>query len=198
MAMVCPRFIIPSRWTVARDSVDLYTFEKRNLKSLLNKSSQRVCFTTDTWTSIHKINYMCLKSHFIDKNWKLQKRIINFCPITIHKCEAISLAIESSNDVAINNFRRKMDNWESNIFKGAHIHMRCVATIINLIVVDGSKDIIEYVTTVRDAVKYVKQSPTRLRKFKECAKIEKIERKSSLCLDISTRWNSTFLMLNVA
>lgn len=29
-------------------------------------------------------------------------------------------------------------------------------------------------------------------------KIEKIESKNSLCLDVSTRWNSTFLMLNVA
>ncbi|KZV41922.1 zinc finger BED domain-containing protein RICESLEEPER 2-like [Dorcoceras hygrometricum] len=158
MAMVCPRFIIPSRWTVARDCVDLYTSEKKNLKSLLNKSSQRVCLTTDTWTSIQKINYMCLTAHFIDKNWKLQKRIINFCPITSHKDEAISLAI----------------------------------------VVDGLKDISESVTRVRDAVKYVKQSPARLNKFKECAKLEKIESKSSLCLDVSTRWNSTFLMLNVA
>ncbi|KZV39550.1 zinc finger BED domain-containing protein RICESLEEPER 2-like [Dorcoceras hygrometricum] len=217
MAMVCPRFIIPSRWTVARDCVDLYTSEKKNLKSLLNKSSQRVCLTTDTWTSIQNINYMCLTAHFIDKNWKLQKRIINFCPITSHKGEAISLAIEnclrdwgidriftitvdnaSSNDVAINNFRRKMANWDSTILKRDHIHMRCVAHIINLIVVDGLKDISESVTRVRDAVKYVKQSPARLNKFKECAKLEKIESKSSLCLDVSTRWNSTFLMLNVA
>ncbi|KZV31809.1 zinc finger BED domain-containing protein RICESLEEPER 2-like [Dorcoceras hygrometricum] len=95
MAMVCPRFVIPSRWTVARDCVDLYRFEKENLKSLLNKSSQRICLTTDTWTSIQKINYMCLTAHFIDTNWKLQKRIINFCPITSHKGETISLAIEN-------------------------------------------------------------------------------------------------------
>lgn len=217
MAMVCPRFIIPSRWMVARDCVDLYTVEKVSLKILLNKSSQIVCLTTDTWTSIQKINYMCITAHFIDINLKLHKRIIIFCPISSHKGETISLAIEnclrdwridrvftitvdnaSSNDVAVNNFRRKIANWDSNIFKGAHIHMRCVAHIINLIVVDYLKDINESVTIVRDAVKYVKQSLARLSKFKECAKLEKIESNISLCLDVSTRWNSTFLMLNVA
>lgn len=160
---------------------------------------------------------MCLTAHFIDKDWNLQKKIINFCPITSHKGESISLAIEaclrdwgidriltitvdnaSSNDVAISSLKRKMSNWDSTILKGECMHMRCVAHIINLIVVDGLKDMNESVARVRDAVKYVKQSPARLSKFKECVKIEKIESKNSLCLDVSTRWNSTFLMLDVA
>ncbi|XP_042451632.1 zinc finger BED domain-containing protein RICESLEEPER 2-like [Zingiber officinale] len=51
---------------------------------------------------------------------------------------------------------------------------------------------------VRNAIKYVKQSPSRLSKFKECVEIEKIESKNSLCLDVPTRWNTTFLMLNTA
>ncbi|XP_073017778.1 zinc finger BED domain-containing protein RICESLEEPER 2-like [Primulina eburnea] len=159
---------------------------------------------------------MCLTAHFIDKDWKLHKRIINFCPITSHKGEAISLAIEnclrgwgidrvftitvdnaSSNDVAVYNFKKKMANWDSTILKGEYIHMRCVAHIINLIVVDGLQEINESVSRVRNAVKYVRQSPSRLIKFKEYVEIEKIESKNSLCLDVSTRWNSTFLMLNV-
>ena len=44
----------------------------------------------------------------------------------------------------------------------------------------------------------MRQSPARLAKFKECALVEKIQSKSSLCLDVSTRWNSTYLMLDVA
>ena len=51
---------------------------------------------------------------------------------------------------------------------------------------------------VRNTIKYVKQSPSRLSKFKECVEIEKIESKNSLCLDVPTRWNSTFLMMNTA
>lgn len=41
------------------------------------------------------INYMCLAVYFIDNDWKLHKRILNFCPITSHKGEAISKAVEA-------------------------------------------------------------------------------------------------------
>ena len=56
----------------------------------------------------------------------------------------------------------------------------------------------ELVAHVKGAVRYVRQSPARLAKFKECAVIEKIKSKSLLCLDVSTRWNSTYLMLDAA
>ena len=45
----------------------------------------------------------------------------------------------------------------------------------------------------------MRQSPIRLAKFKKCVVIEKkIKSKSLLCLDVSTRWNSTYLMLDAA
>ena len=76
--------------------------------------------------------------------------------------------------------------------------MRCIAHILNLIVSDGLKEMNESVAHVRGAVRYVRQSPARLAKFKECALVEKIQSKSLLCLDVSTRWNSTYLMLDAA
>ena len=57
--------------------------------------TQRVCFTTDLWTSIQNMSYICLTAHFIDKYWKLHKRILNFCVIHSHKGVAIGQAIES-------------------------------------------------------------------------------------------------------
>ena len=76
--------------------------------------------------------------------------------------------------------------------------MRCIAHIINLIVSEGLKEHKNSIARVRRAVKYVRQSPSRLQKFKECVKIEKIQSKSLLCLDVSTRSNSTYLMLDAA
>ena len=55
---------------------------------------QRVCLTTDTWTSIQNVNYMVLTAHFIDNDWKLQKRILNFCTISSHKGDDIARSIE--------------------------------------------------------------------------------------------------------
>ncbi|GKD69136.1 zinc finger BED domain-containing protein RICESLEEPER 2-like protein [Tanacetum coccineum] len=51
------------------------------------------------------------------------------------------------------------------------------------------------VECVRAAVKYIKQSPQRLAKFKEYAEIEKCLSTKSLILDVPTCWNSTYLML---
>lgn len=85
MAIACPKFRIPSRWTVARDCVELYRIERENLKGLLDNLSQRVWLTTDTWTSIQKINYMCLTAHFIDKNWKLHKEFSVFVQLQVIK-----------------------------------------------------------------------------------------------------------------
>ena len=73
-----------------------------------------------------------------------------------------------------------------------------MAHIVNLIVVEGLKEMNKYVEHVRRAVRYVRQSPARIQKFKECVVVEKMECKKMLCLDVCTRWNSTYLMLNTA
>ena len=76
--------------------------------------------------------------------------------------------------------------------------MRCYAHIFNSIVQDGLKDLNESIVKVRNVVRYVKSSPNRFEKFKACVEKEKIQSKSLLCLDVSTRWNSTYLMLESA
>ena len=76
--------------------------------------------------------------------------------------------------------------------------MRCAAHIVNLIVTDGLKEVDTSVKRVRAAVRYVRNSPSRLTKFKECANLEKVKTKALSILDVSTRWNSTYYMLKAA
>ena len=73
-----PRFRLVSRTTVARDCLELYEKERKKLKSALATSTQRICLTTDCWTSLQNISYMCLTAHFIDNDWNLHKGILNF------------------------------------------------------------------------------------------------------------------------
>lgn len=94
MSVVCPMFTVPSRRTVTRDIYNLYIEEKKKLKDFIKNHSQRVCITTDTWTSIQRVNYMCLTAHFINDDWNLQKRILNFCPISGHRSEEIRKGVE--------------------------------------------------------------------------------------------------------
>ncbi|CAN4077925.1 unnamed protein product [Withania somnifera] len=92
----------------------------------------------------------------------------------------------------------ELTNWGTNIMEGQHLHVRCMAHILNLIVQDGLKEIGKSVKRVRQAVKYIKQSPQRIAKFKECCESQLITCRKSLCLDVPTRWNSTYLMLETA
>ncbi|XP_015162978.1 zinc finger BED domain-containing protein RICESLEEPER 4-like [Solanum tuberosum] len=104
----------------------------------------------------------------------------------------------SSNDVTVKEMSKQLSNWGTNIMDGDHLHVRCMAHILNLIVQDGLKEIGKSIKLVRQAVKYIKQSPARIRKFKECCESQLIACKKSLCLDVPTRWNSTYLMVDVA
>lgn len=87
-----PRFVVPSRITVARDIMQIFLEEKAKMKNILRK--QRICLTTDTWTSNQNLNYMCLTAHWIDHSWYLQRRVINFCLVEDHKGETIGRKIE--------------------------------------------------------------------------------------------------------
>ena len=104
----------------------------------------------------------------------------------------------SSNDVTVKKMSKKLSNWGTNIMDGDHLHVSCMSHILNLIVQDGLKEIGKSIKLVRQAVKYIKQSPARLRKFKEYCESKLITCKKSLCLDVPTRWNSTYSMLDIA
>ncbi|KAL2935383.1 Zinc finger BED domain-containing protein RICESLEEPER 3 [Bienertia sinuspersici] len=73
-----PRWTSVSRHTIRLDSFKVFEFEKKKLKSLLKKVD-RISLTTNLWWSKpQKIEYMVLTAHFVDMDWKLQKRVLNF------------------------------------------------------------------------------------------------------------------------
>ena len=70
--------------------------------------------------------------------------------------------------------------------------------ILNLIVQDGLKDLNELIVKVCNVVRYVKSSPSRYDKFKAWVEKVKIANKGCVYLDVPTRWNSTYMMLENA
>ncbi|XP_022748088.1 zinc finger BED domain-containing protein RICESLEEPER 2-like [Durio zibethinus] len=180
ISVACPRFHVPSRWTVARDCYQLYIDEKTHLKQFMKSSFTRVSLTTDTWTSLQRAVEKCLRDWGIDKTF------------------TVIVDNASSNDVAIAYLRKKFNNAGTSILGDKYLHLRCIAHIVNLIVCDGLKEMNETIARVKGAIRYVRQSPSRLAKFKECIVNEHIQSKSLLCLDVSTRLNSTYLMLDAA
>ncbi|KAL2243378.1 UNVERIFIED_CONTAM: putative AC transposase, partial [Sesamum indicum] len=116
----------------------------------------------------------------------------------IDKVFAITVDNALANDTTISYLRRRFVNWGTAILDGKYLHMRCVAHIINLIVKDGPKEFNDSIERVRTVVRYVRQSPARTKKFNDYAVAEKIQSKKILCLDVPTRWNSVYMMLDTA
>lgn len=210
-----PIYNLPSRFTASKGVSKYFLDEKMKLHKYISKASQTVHLTTDTWTSAsQRVNYMVLTAHFIDDNWVLHKRIINFKPIHSHKGEDIGGAIlecihewelknvmtmtvdnATSNDKAIEYLTDRLPNLFDN---GKHFHIRCMAHILNLIVKDGMNKYVDSIDVVRSAIRYIRNSTQRITRFKECIVEARCVSKKFLCLDCLTRWNSTFDMLKTA
>jgi hypothetical protein len=60
------------------------------------------------------------------------------------------------------------------------------------------KEINVSVVKIQNAIRFVRSSPLRQLEFKKCAEKLHIECKKSLCLDVVTRWNLTYLILEAA
>ncbi|KAG2710559.1 hypothetical protein I3760_04G033100 [Carya illinoinensis] len=212
-----PRFLLPSRYTVMRDCMKRHANNKAEMRKMFVTTSQRVSFTTDTWTSVQNVSYMCITAHYIDNGWNLKKQIIGFKEIVDYKGASIGAEMDdclkdwgiqkvlcitvnsaSSNDTAIEWFKQNTRVKDDVIRNHEFIHIQCFAHIINLIVAEGLKEVDDSITKVRNIVQYVRASPQRLKKFRAIGEQLGISCSKTLCLDIPTRWNSTYMMLDVA
>jgi hypothetical protein len=212
-----PLLTIPSRRTVARDCFQLFVDEKLRLKEYFKSDCCRVALTTDCWTSVQNLSYMTLTAHFINNDWKYEKRILSFCLVPNHKGDTIGRKIEeilrewgirnvstitvdnaSSNDVAVAYLKKRIRNMGGLMGDGSFFHLRCCAHILNLVVGDGLKQNELSISSVRNAVRFVRSSSQRGTRFKECIEFARISSRKLLCLDVQTRWNSAYLMLEAA
>ncbi|XP_058725940.1 zinc finger BED domain-containing protein RICESLEEPER 2-like [Vicia villosa] len=172
-----PRYIPISRCTVARDVLSLWDFEREKLKRFLSEHCRSMCLTTDGWTSCQNMSYMCITAHFIDNNWTLHKKILNFVQVLSH-----------SGEVMANTISQCLDNWG-------------LKNVLSVTVDNASSNdrgIENLKRRIRGAVKYVKSSPSREHKFFAFVGSRHIEYKGSVQFDCDTRWNSTYDMLKAA
>jgi hypothetical protein len=116
----------------------------------------------------------------------------------IHNIFTITVDNISCNDAALEYVKRRTSNKEGTILESQFMHMRYCARILNLIVTESLKEVDDSIVRVKSAVKYVKFLPGRFENFKVCIEREQLTFKGFLCLDVPTRWNSTFFMLEGA
>ncbi|KAH9671169.1 BED-type domain-containing protein [Citrus sinensis] len=180
-----------SRNTAKANILKAYNAERLRIKAMLGEVPGRICFTSDLWTACTTDGYMSLTAHFIDKNWVLQKRLLNITlmpfPLDFKKVFSITLDNASVNKACVTMLKSQLKIRKALLSNGDYLHMRCCAHIFNLIVQDGLKAIKGELYKIR-----------RKQKFLECVNQMSLHRKKGLRQDVPIRWNSTYIMLDCA
>ena len=154
--LINPQFKGWSGNTVKRGIMKIFQTEKENLKKYFANFEEKICLTSDIWTSLLHRGFLCITAHYIDSEWMLNKRIISFKIIntphsgkniaTLINDEIIDLGVRdkiftinaSNNDVAIQRLKKF---WQIKEDHAKLFHVRCCAHILNLIVKYGLKQV---------------------------------------------------------
>ncbi|KAJ4783290.1 Zinc finger BED domain-containing protein RICESLEEPER 2 [Rhynchospora pubera] len=203
--------------TIKQYCVKVFESERDKIKKVL-QDVHRISLACDYWTSSDQTTgYLCLTAHYIDADWKLQKRIICFNELSLpYNGEIISNAIMDclvkwgienkiititsalDYDGAPDILRSRLEARGALHFQGFFFHLRCCAHILNSVVQDGFNKIESCLSKIREGVEYLGKEPHRLVKFREVAIQLDISTHRSLWTDVKTRWNSTYRMLQSA
>ena len=144
-------------------------------------------------------------------------RILSFCLVENHEGQTLGKIVEMclldwgidkiltimvdnavSNNGLISFIQEKTKHRKATILGHKYLHMRCSAHILNLIVRERLTKMDETIVKVRKSVRYVRSSSQGQCTFNLHVEKEKVGFKSQLCLDVPTRWNYTYLMLEKA
>ncbi|WOK97393.1 zinc finger BED domain-containing protein RICESLEEPER 2-like isoform X2 [Canna indica] len=217
---VQPRFNMVDVNVMECEVLSVYHKERLNLMQVFENMPGRISLTIGLWTTSQTLGYICLSGQCIDNDWKLHRRMLNFMMVTSpHSENALSEAIAvslsdwnmktklftitldnncSSHDIYSANLRDHLSNKNTLMLKGQLFVVRCYANILNVIAQDVIASIHGIVYNIRESVKFVKASPAREHKFSEIALQIEIPSMKALSLDVTTLWNTTFLMLDAA
>jgi hypothetical protein len=214
-----PSFKMICRTTVRNDCLKEFAEEKRYLQGLLKNTNSKVSLTSDMWTSNRMVGYIVITAHYIDEKWQQQKRIVKFIAMeTPHtgialfntmikfirewgiedKLFAVTLDNANNNGAMMKLLKTHLLTKKMLLSSGRLFHQRCAAHVINLICQAGLEFLSPMIEKIRDTVKYIRSSPTRKEKFEEIVAQLGILCGKRPCLDVCTRWNSTYLMLSTA
>ncbi|KAG8388264.1 hypothetical protein BUALT_Bualt02G0107600 [Buddleja alternifolia] len=211
-----PQFSINSVNEMQEQIKGIYFREKQRILDLLSGISGRISLTVDLWTSNQSLTYVLLTGHFVDYNWKLQRRVFSFIMVPFpdsgmafnHAIAAcltdwssedtlfsVTLDRSFSNETARENIRNLLSIKNSLILNGQLLIKSCYARTLRSLAQDAIGSMRETIDKVRHSVKYVKTSGAREERFIKLKQQLQVPSTKNLMIDDSTNWNSTYQML---
>jgi hypothetical protein len=214
-----PAFEVMSNGAIELDCMAIYEKEKQKVFETIYNSPGRVTLAVAMWSSPENLEYLCLIASFIDNDWVLQKKILNFVTLdsSTNTYDMISDVIIKSLDewdVAEKLFSTTFDDYIGGddvierikdsisqrkplLKNGELFDVRCAAHVVKSLVQITLESLRELAHKIREGIKYV--TSTQLKKFGELSHQMGINNSGRrLSLDYPLRWNSTCLMLETA
>jgi hypothetical protein len=166
-----PRFKIVDVDTMEGEVYAVYQKEKENQLQSFSTTPGRISLTIGLWTTSQTLGYVSLAGQFIDSEWKVHRRMLNFVMVSsTHSenalSEAISLGLSdwnmkdklftitldnecSSHDIYSANLRDHLSNKNNLMLKGQLFVVRCYAHILNAVAQDVIASIHGVVYSIR-------------------------------------------------
>ncbi|KAJ6826194.1 zinc finger BED domain-containing protein RICESLEEPER 2-like [Iris pallida] len=215
-----PQFKLIPDDVVRDDCMKIYEDGRVKLRDLLEKLPCRVSLTVDMWRSREDAveDYMCLTCHYVDNDWKLKSKILNFLHAedltsgeeiskTIveklnewnisRKLFSITLDNLNDHDVVTSELLKFVQPLGSLPLNGDLFHVQGAAYVLNLIAQDFMMLARDIISRVRDSVQHVRSSLDTLNEFQK--HVERVGApQRELVLDVSNDLSSTYLMLETA
>ncbi|PSS17646.1 Zinc finger BED domain-containing protein [Actinidia chinensis var. chinensis] len=214
-----PLFELVTFNQVEADCIEIYQKEKQKLYEVVDKLRGKISLSADTWAAKEDTNYLSLTAHFIDDDWQLKRKVLNFLMVDpSHTEDMISEMImtslmdwdidrklfsmtfdsSSTHDNVVNRIRDRLSQNRFLLCNGQLFDVRCAANIIKLMVQDALEALSEITHKIRESIRYVRSSQATQEKFNEMVQLVRVECQKCLCLDNPLLWNSTYFMLEVA
>ncbi|XP_031093017.1 zinc finger BED domain-containing protein RICESLEEPER 1-like [Ipomoea triloba] len=214
-----PLFEVMNNSAIELDCMTIYAKEKQKIYEEIHNLHGRISLVADIWVSADSARYLCLTAYYIDEDWKLRKKILNF--VTLNTADTDDLlsevVIKCLTDWAIDRklFSMTFDEcsgYDDMVFRikdwlsqnkpllknGELFDVRCASNVLKSIVLDVMEALRGLTHKIRESIRHVKSSQITLGKFNEIARQVGINTERHLVLDYPMQWHSTYTMLETA
>ncbi|GKV40133.1 hypothetical protein SLEP1_g47802 [Rubroshorea leprosula] len=214
-----PLFDVVPNSTVEFSCMEIYEKEKIKVYEMLSKLHGRINLAVEMWSSPENAEHLCFTAHYIDDDWKLQKKILNFVTLdSSHtedmlseviikclmewdiECKLFAMTFDecSIDDDIVLRIKDRISQNRPRLSNGQLLDVRSSAHVLNSIVQDAMEALKVVIQKIRGSIRYVKSSQSIQGKFNEIAQQAGLNSQKILALDCPLRWNTTFFMLETA
>ncbi|KAI7746374.1 hypothetical protein M8C21_016027 [Ambrosia artemisiifolia] len=214
-----PMFEVLTTSVVESDCLTIYAKERQKVFEVIQNLHGRISLAVSFWSSPENVDYLSLTANYIDDNWKLRRKLLNFLTLDSSQTEDVlsdlvvkclmdwdidrklfSLTLDDCfgyNDLS-SSIKTRLSEIRPLMKNGELFDIRCASHLVKSLLQDSMESLKNVTEKIRESVRFVKNSSTTQEKFDEFAQQAGISTEKRLFLDNQMRWSSTYLMLETA